>query len=109
MAEARKIQMYDPNSKTHKDKVRKEILRKIFVCVVLVVVLLPFYVAIMYAFKPANEITANRLAFSSNPTIHNFKRVIFENQLFRIGFKNSVINTVTRNRVILSMILLRCC
>ena len=61
MADARKIQMYDPDSKMHKDKVRREILRKILVCVVLVVVLLPFYVAIMYAFKPANEITANRL------------------------------------------------
>ena len=83
MAEARKVQMFDPNSKMHKDKVRREILRKILVCVVLVVVLLPFYVAIMYAFKPANEITANRLAFSANPTIENFRRVIFENQLFQ--------------------------
>ena len=94
MADARKIQMFDPDSKMHKDKVRREILRKILVCVVLVVVLLPFYVAIMYAFKPANEITANRLAFSANPTIENFRRVIFENQLFRIGFKNSIINTI---------------
>ena len=94
MAEARKVQMYDPNSKMHKDKVRKELMRKILVLVVLVIVLLPFYVAIMYAFKPANEITANRLAFSANPTLENFRRVIFENELFRIGFTNSVINTI---------------
>ena len=94
MAEARKIQMYDPNSKMHRDKVRKEILRKVLVCIVLVVVLLPFYVAIMYAFKPATEITANRLAFSKTPTIENFRRVIFENELFRIGITNSIINTI---------------
>lgn len=94
MAEARKVQMYDPNSKMHKDKVRKEWMRKALVCLVLIIVLLPFYVAVMYAFKPANEITANRLAFSQNPTIENFRRVIFENELFRIGFANSIINTI---------------
>ena len=94
MAEARKVQMFDPNSKMHKEKVRKELMRKVLVCVVLVIVLLPFYVAIMYAFKPANEVTANRLAFSANPTFENFRRVLFENELFRIGFTNSIINTI---------------
>ena len=94
MAEKRKVQMFDPNSTMHKAKVRNEILRKIFVFIVLIVVLLPFYVAILYAFKPATEITANRLAFSQNPTLENFRRVIFENELFRIGFTNSLINTV---------------
>jgi len=94
MAEAKKVRMYNPDSEMHKAKVRAEILRKALVCLVLVIVLVPFYVAIMYAFKPLNEVTANRIAFSAHPTLENFRKVIFENPLFRIGFKNSIINTI---------------
>ena len=65
-----------------------------FILLLLIVVLSPFYVAVLYAFKPATEITANRLAFSKNPTLENFHNVIFENELFGIGFKNSIINTI---------------
>ena len=94
MAETRKIQMFNPESKMHRQKVRNELIRKAFVCLMLVVVLIPFYVAVMYAFKPVNEVTANRIAFSAHPTLENFRIVIFENPLFRIGFKNSLINTI---------------
>lgn len=78
----------------HRRKIRNNILRTLFICLILVVVLAPFYVAILYAFKPVTEITANRLAFTKNPTLDNFRRVIFENELFGIGFKNSIINTI---------------
>ena len=89
-----KLHVYNPNSKTHRHRVRNERIRKLFVCLCVLVVLAPFYVAILYAFKPATEITANRLAFTQNPTLENFRRVIFENPLFRIGLRNSLINTI---------------
>lgn len=91
---ARKIQMYDPNSRMHKAKVLSSASRIVLVCLLLVLVLVPFYVAVLYAFKPVNEVTANRLAFSQNPTLQNFHAVIYENELFCIGFRNSVINTI---------------
>lgn len=88
------LHVYNPNSATHRRKVRNERIRKLIVILCIVVVLAPFYIAILYAFKPATEITANRLMFTKNPTLENFRRVIFENPLFRIGFTNSVINTI---------------
>lgn len=94
MAEKKMIRMYNPESKMHKRNVRAQVIRTAVVCVLLVLVLVPFYVAILYAFKPASEITANRLAFTNNPTLENFRRVIFENELFGIGFKNSILNTI---------------
>lgn len=89
-----KLHAFNPNTKTHRRKVRNERIRKLFVCLCVVVVLAPFYVAILYAFKPATEITSNRLAFTKNPTLENFRRVIFENPLFGIGLRNSLINTI---------------
>ena len=89
-----KLHVYNPNTKTHRRRVRNERIRKLFVCLCVIVVLAPFYVAILYAFKPATEITANRLAFTKNPTIENFRRVIFENPLFGIGLRNSLVNTI---------------
>lgn len=89
-----KLHVFNPNSKTHRRKVRNERIRKLFVCLIVILVLIPFYVAILYAFKPATEITANRLAFTKTPTLENFRRVIFENPLFRIGLRNSLINTI---------------
>ena len=93
-ATRKNAQTQDPLSRMHRIKARHERIRKAFVCLFVLIVLAPFYIAILYAFKPATEITANRLAFSSNPTLENFRRVIFENDLFRIGFTNSVINTI---------------
>lgn len=92
--QARKIRAYDPNSKMHRMKVMSSVGRVLLVCLLLIIVLVPFYVAVLYAFKPVNEVTANRLAFTQNPTLQNFNNVIYENELFSIGFKNSVINTI---------------
>lgn len=89
-----KIHMYDPKSKMHRRKVLGESMRILLVVILLIIVILPFYVAVLYAFKPVNEISANRLAFTSNPTLGNFRSVIFENKSFLIGYKNSLINTV---------------
>ena len=91
---SQELHVYNPNSATHRRKVRNERIRKLAVILCIVLVLTPFYIAVLYAFKPATEITANRLMFSKNPTLENFRRVIFENPLFRIGFTNSVINTI---------------
>ena len=91
---SQELHVYNPNSITHRRKVRNERIRKLAVILCIVLVLTPFYIAVLYAFKPATEITANRLMFTKNPTLENFRRVIFENPLFRIGFTNSVINTI---------------
>ena len=88
------VQMYDPNSKLHREKVTKEIIRKIAVVLLLIIVMAPFYIAIVYAFRPETEIPAIRLMFPENPTLENFYKVLFENKLFGIGMKNSVINTI---------------
>lgn len=89
-----KIHMYAPNSKMHRQKVVAEALRILLVSILLILVVLPFYVAVLYAFKPVNEISANRLAFTSNPTWENFRSVIFDNKSFLTGYKNSLINTI---------------
>ena len=71
-----------------------QVLRTLFILLVMVIMLLPFYVAVLYAFKPVTEINANRLAFSPNPTLDNFKDVVLHNAEFGIGFRNSIINTI---------------
>lgn len=93
-AQTKKMRMYDPNSRMHRLRTASSLGRVALVCLLLVIVLVPFYVAVLYAFKPVNEVTANRLAFTQNPTLQNFRNVIYSNELFVIGFKNSVINTV---------------
>ena len=91
---AKKLQLYQPHSKMHRRKVLHSAIRIIVVCILLVVVLSPFYIALLYAFRPETEIPANRLAFTQNPTLENFRLVIYENDLFPIGMKNSIINTI---------------
>ena len=71
-----------------------KVLKVLSIVLLIVLVLLPFYVAVLYAFKPVSEVTANRLAFTQNPTLQNFHNVIFKNEQFLIGFKNSIINTI---------------
>ena len=71
-----------------------KILRIVILLILIVLVFLPFYVVVLYAFKPVNEISANRLAFTSQPTLVNFHNVIFNNDQFLIGYKNSIINTI---------------
>ncbi len=94
MTQIPKIRAYNPNSKMHQQKVFAEVLRILLVSILLILVILPFYVAILYAFKPVNEISVNRLAFTSNPTWENFRSVIFDNKSFLTGYKNSLINTI---------------
>lgn len=94
MTQIPKIRAYNPNSKMHKQKVFAEALRILLVSILLIMVILPFYVAVLYAFKPVNEISVNRLAFTSNPTWENFRSVIFDNKSFLTGYKNSLINTI---------------
>jgi len=89
-----KIRMYNPNSIMHRKKVLSSAARIVLVSILLILVLMPFYVAILYAFKPVNEVTANRLMFTQNPTLSNFKSVIFQNKFFLTGYRNSIINTI---------------
>ena len=83
-------------------KALNSFLRILSLILILILVLSPFYVALLYAFKPATEITANRLAFTKTPTLENFRKVIFENELFGIGFKNSIINTIPTVLILMS-------
>ncbi len=70
------------------------ILKVFSVTLLMLLMLSPFYVAVLYAFKPVTEINVNRLAFSAHPTLQNFTDVILKNEDFLTGFQNSVINTV---------------
>lgn len=70
------------------------ILQKILISVVMVVVISPFYISIVYALKNKNDLTVNRLAWPTHPTLLNFQRVILENDQFLTGYKNSILTTV---------------
>lgn len=73
---------------------RSSLLQKLVILLVVLVVVLPFYVAIVYSFRSINDITANRLAWPDTPTLVNYHNVIFNNEFFLTGYKNSIINTV---------------
>lgn len=68
--------------------------QKLLILLVMIIVVLPFYVAILYSFRAPDAITANRLAWPEHPTWQNYLRVIFENESFLTGYKNSIINTL---------------
>lgn len=55
---------------------------------------LTFYISIVYALKNKNDLTINRLAWPTHPTLMNFQRVITENDQFLTGYKNSILTTV---------------
>ena len=57
-------------------------------------VLVPFYISLLYSIKSHSDISLNRLAWPSAPTLDNYLRVIRENKYVGIGFKNSLITTV---------------
>lgn len=44
----------------------------------MLVVISPFYISIVYALKNKNDLTINRLAWPTHPTLMNFQRVITE-------------------------------
>lgn len=69
-------------------------IQRIFIALVMVVVISPFYISLVYSLKDKNDLTANRLAWPTHPTLTNFKRVITENEQFLSGFKNSILTTI---------------
>ena len=61
---------------------------------VMILVISPFYISLVYALKESTDITVNRLAWPEHPTLNNFFRVIFENEQFLVGYKNSILTTI---------------
>lgn len=72
----------------------KRILSIAVVCLILIVIVAPFYVAVVYAVKSPEEMGAVRLSWPQKPTLENFVRVIAENKQFIIGYRNSILTTV---------------
>ncbi|MFH1512809.1 MAG: carbohydrate ABC transporter permease [Bacillota bacterium] len=70
------------------------ILRILFILLIAAIVLTPFYISLLYSIKGHSDISLNRLAWPSAPTLDNYSRVINENKYVAIGFKNSVITTI---------------
>jgi raffinose/stachyose/melibiose transport system permease protein len=60
----------------------------------MILVLLPFYVAVVYSFRSPDFITVSRLTWPDHPTWNNYYKVIYENASFLTGYKNSTINTI---------------
>lgn len=71
-----------------------QLLRVLATSLVVLVVILPFYVALLYSFRSPGTITADRLAWPDHPTLQNYYNVIFENESFLTGYKNSILNTI---------------
>ena len=65
-------------------------LRIFFLCIVCLIALAPFYVAVCYAFKSKVEIAKTKLAFPTTLYLGNFKEAIGLANYFN-SFKNSVI------------------
>lgn len=70
------------------------VIQKVLITCVMLVVISPFYISIVYALKNKNDLTINRLAWPTHPTLMNFQRVITENDQFLTGYKNSILTTV---------------
>jgi raffinose/stachyose/melibiose transport system permease protein len=66
----------------------------VFICIVILIYVGPFYISFLYSFKSHTDITHNRLAWPEHPTFQNYIDVITKNDQFFIGYKNSIINTV---------------
>ena len=74
--------------------VANSILRVLFIVLITAIILTPFYISLLYSIKSHSDISLNRLAWPSAPTLENYMRVIQENKYVAIGFKNSVITTI---------------
>ncbi len=68
--------------------------RILFILIIVAIVLTPFYISLLYSIKSHSDISLNRLAWPSAPTLENYRRVIQENKYVAIGFKNSIITTI---------------
>jgi len=65
-----------------------------FICLILLVIIAPFYISTIYSFKSNTEISATRLALPKSPTFDNYLKVLTKNEQFLIGYRNSILNTV---------------
>ena len=71
-----------------------KIVKIVFICIMLIAIIAPFYISFIYSFKSNAEINANRLALPRSPTFDNYIKVLTRNEQFLIGYKNSIINTI---------------
>ena len=67
-------------------KATSNISSHLLVALVVLIVILPFYVAIVYSFRLEGEIHANGLEWPDHFTLENYRQVIFENQQFATGY-----------------------
>ncbi len=70
------------------------VLRILLILAVAALVLTPFYISLLYSIKSHSDISLNRLAWPTAPTLENYVRVITENKYVGIGFKNSIVTTI---------------
>ena len=80
-----------------KHKTKKIVLfaiHKVVAVILMLIILVPFYVAVVYAFKPKSEVGHYRLALPEHWTLENFIQVVFRNDTFFIGFRNSLVSTI---------------
>ena len=75
---------------TRNTRIAKKAVHTIVVIALMALILVPFYVAIIYAFKPKAEVGVNRLALPEHWTLENFKTVLFTLR-FTVNIKNSLI------------------
>lgn len=87
----------------HGRRIAGEAAKRIISLAIMCVTLIPFYMSFIYSIKLKNEIHMNHLAWPTNPTLQNYVRVIFENEQFLVGLKNSIICTIPT--IILLMII----
>lgn len=80
--------------KMHRRKAIGRVAATIAKVILIILLLLPFYLALVYAFKGMDDVSTWRLALPNPFTLENFHSVIFENDVFLTGLKNSVINTI---------------
>jgi raffinose/stachyose/melibiose transport system permease protein len=75
-------------------KIGGKIVHIIFTLLLVCIVLMPFYVAVIYAFKPKWDVGVNRLALPTQWTLENFKIVMTQNDVFFTGYRNSLLNCI---------------
>ena len=69
-------------------------LKKIPMLVLAAVVLFPFYICFIYAFKSPSDIVFGKLGLPTQFYLENLKNVMFENPLFFNSMKNSILVTI---------------
>lgn len=80
--------------KQKQKKTTLRIIHDVVAILLMVLVLVPFYVAFIYAFKPKWEVGVNRLALPQHWTLENFWMVMSQNNVFFTGYKNSLLSCI---------------